>query len=361
MPYTANQWRFFLGTSIPGDDILDNRLHELKLARGRTFETNLLGAGSATFTYPLSDRIVQDIKEITTCLIITFDTRVVWSGPIMQTEQDYANNSVQVSATGWWEILDYRFIEPHQESFVNFMNDPATDSTIIAMTLLDAANVQQDSRDNFRHTGIDRGRMDVSQARKREYKVGDQISQAIRDLATIENGFDYEINPASRLLDIYYPRKGTLRPEIILGYNWGPNNVGNLRVQTDGAAVRNRHRASTTYIIAEAEDDQSIDLYNMRTEISSLGDVTDNIAGAYANGEVAFKSQPKKTLTITLRPGNASPQVFRHFEIGDTLYLTARGGRDPIEKQAVRVFGVSVSIDENGLETVSTLKTSPDS
>jgi hypothetical protein len=359
MPYTSGDWKFFLGTSVPAENIEDNRLHELRLARSRQFETTLLGAGSASFTYPLSHRYAQDIREITTCLIVTRDVRVVWSGPIMQVDEDYVNNTMQVTATGWWEILDYRFIESQQESLVDFTNQDY-DSTVIAMTLLDAANLQQDQRDNFKHTGIDRGRMDVSQLRKRSYKVNDQISQSIRDLATIENGFDYEINPITRQLDIYYPRKGTLRPEVVLGYNWGPKNVGNVRVLTDGSTVRNRHRAATTYITAEEEDPESIDTYNMRTELSSLGDVPDSIAGAYAIGEVAFKARPKVTITITLRPGNASPELFRHFEIGDTLYLTARGGRNPIEKQPVRVFGASVSIDENGVGTVSTLKTSPE-
>jgi hypothetical protein len=359
MSYTAANWRFFLGTSVPSDDIADNRLHELSLARSKQFETNLLGAGSASFTYPLSHSYVQDIREIESCLIITRDVRVVWSGPIMQADEDLANNLIQVTATGWWEELDTRFVEVGQEDDLRFTNT-ATNSTTIAFALLNAANTQRDSTNTVRPTKITSGKADVSQSRTREYKVGDQISQAIRDLATIENGFDYEINPISRQLDIYYPRKGTLREDILLGYNWGPKNVSNVRIASDASTVRNRHKASTTYTTAVAEDPESIIQYGMRTELSNIGDTGNDIAGVYANGEVAFKEQPKTTITVTMRPGDASPEVFRDFEIGDTLYLTARGGRSPLDKQPVRIFGVSVSIDDNGIATISNLKTSPD-
>jgi hypothetical protein len=359
MPYTASNWRFFLGTSGSTANIADNRLHELSLARSKQFESNLLGAGSASFTYPLSHSYVQDIREIETCLIITRDVRVVWSGPIMQVDEDLANNTAQVTATGWWEELDTRFVEPGQVDALRFTNTP-TDSTTIAFALLNAANTQRDSTNTLRPTKITSGKADVSQARTREYNVGDQISQAIRDLATVENGFDYEINPISRQLDIYYPRKGTLRDDILLGYNWGPKNVANVRIAKDASAIRNRHKASNTYMTAVNEDPESIIQYGMRTELSNVGDVPDTIAGAYANGEVAFKEQPKTTITVSMRPDFASPEVFRDFEIGDTLLLTARGGRSPLDKQSVRVFGVSVSIDDNGLATISNLRTSPE-
>jgi hypothetical protein len=359
MPYTASNWRFFLGSSVPAEDIADNRLHELTLARSKQFESNLLGAGSASFTYPLSHPFSRDIREIETCLIVTRDVRVVWSGPIMQADEDLINNSMQVSAVGWWEELDTRFVEPGQESALRFTNTP-TNSTTIAFALLNAANTQRDSTNALRPTKITSGKADTSQARTREYQVGDQISRAIRDLATVENGYDFEINPISRQLDIYFPRKGTLREDILLGYNWGPKNVSNVRIASDASAIRNRHKASTAYSTAVAEDPESIIQYGMRTELSNIGDVREDIAGAYANGEVAFKEQPKTTITVTMRPGDASPEVFRDFEIGDTLYLTARGGRNPLDKQPVRVFGVAVSIDDNGIATISNLKTSPE-
>jgi hypothetical protein len=359
MAYTSNLWRFFLAQSVPNENIINNRIHELTLARNRQFEINLLGAGSATFTYPLSHSYADDIRELETCIIVTRDVRGVWSGPVSQVEEDLANNSMTVSAVGWWEELDTRFVEPGQEDSLRFTTT-ATNSTTIAFALLNAANTQTDSTGTVRPTKIGAGRADVSQSRMREYKVNDQISQSIRDLATVENGFDYEINPISRRLDIYYPRKGTLRSDINLGYNWGPSNVSNVRISTDATAIRNRHKATTTYQTAIAEDRESIIRYGMRTELSSLGDTPDLVAGAYANGEVAYKEQPRKVLTVTMRPGSASPELFRDFEIGDTLYLSARGGRNPINKQPVRTFGASVSIDENGVATISNLKTSPD-
>jgi hypothetical protein len=265
---------------------------------------------------------------------------------------------MQVTAVGWWEELDKNFVRIGQEDSLRFLT--ATNSTIIAFALLNAANTKTDSTGTVRPTKISAGRADASQARVREYKINDQISQSIRDLATVENGFDYEINPISRQLDIYFPRKGTLREEIHLGYNWMPANVANVRISTDGSTVANEHRATTTYTTAVAEAPESMNTYNMRTELSSIGDTPDAIAGAYANGEVAFKEQPKKVITVSMRPGSASPEIFRDFEIGDTLYLTVRGSRSPIDKQPVRVFGVSVSIDENGVATISNLKTSPD-
>jgi hypothetical protein len=348
-----------LGSSGPAPDIATNRIHELHLARNRQLEVTLLGAGSASFTYPLSHRFSDEIRELETCIIVTRDVRVVWSGPVMQVSEDWVNNSMQVTAVGWWEELDTRFVESGQEEDLNFTST-ATNSTTIAFALLNAANTQTDSTGTPRPTKITAGRSDVSQARQRQYNLNDQISQSIRDLATVENGFDYEINPISRQLDIYFPRKGTLRPDVILGYRWGPENVANIQVSSDASLIRNRHKATSTFKTALAEDAPSISRYGMRTEPSSPGDVSDDILGAYANGELAFKQELRKNLTITLRPGDSSPQLFRDFEIGDTLYLTGRGGRDPVNRQEVRCFGATVSIDENSVASISNLKTSPE-
>ena len=48
---------------------------------------------------------------------------------------------------------------------------------------------------------------------------------------------------------------------------------------------------------------------------------------------------------------------FDDYDIGDIVYLTAKYGALNIERQAVRVFGVSIDIDNEGNEKIGEIKT----
>jgi hypothetical protein len=58
-------------------------------------------------------------------------------------------------------------------------------------------------------------------------------------------------------------------------------------------------------------------------------------------------------------PGSRTPDPFRDFHLGDTVRVNAhedlRGGVSGVQ----RVYGIHLKVDTNGVETISSVTTSP--
>lgn len=85
------------------------------------------------------------------------------------------------------------------------------------------------------------------------------------------------------------------------------------------------------------------------------------ILAAFGNAELAVKSTPRVTYTFTPFPETDArvPNIFSDYYVGDKVYLTAKLGTLQITNQAIRIFGATLSIDENGNSSVTSLETSP--
>jgi hypothetical protein len=162
--------KFWLGSSEPGSTI--KILTELDMAADRGLNLVLNSGGQAKFSHPLNHRKVQKIKEITTCLVVTQNNSIIWSGPIMDTEEDFGNNKLSCTAVGWLEELEYCFVQPGQVSGLAFSD---ADSAQMAFTLLDYANSRVDLRSESIYdiwpTKISKGHADVATKRSRVYAV----------------------------------------------------------------------------------------------------------------------------------------------------------------------------------------------
>ena len=90
-------------------------------------------------------------------------------------------------------------------------------------------------------------------------------------------------------------------------------------------------------------------------EVANLSDAKNSdILQYYAAGEVAVRSSPRKTYSITPFPyftNGRVPEPFVDYDIGDIVTLSAKWGkRINIEGEPLRVFGMSFNIDEEGNE-----------
>jgi hypothetical protein len=105
--------------------------------------------------------------------------------------------------------------------------------------------------------------------------------------------------------------------------------------------------------------------YGIWENQQSLSDITDvNVLAAFANAEVAVRSTPKivyKILPHPYAPDHTHvPQPFVDYRIGDVIYVTAKySPRILINKQAMRVYGISLSVGDDGAERISSLQVSP--
>jgi hypothetical protein len=119
-----------------------------------------------------------------------------------------------------------------------------------------------------------------------------------------------------------------------------------------------------------ADDPTSQDSVGPLEEQMALTDVGDRIVlSTYAAGEVLIRKDSRQIFAVTPFPftkGSSVPEPFVDYDLGDRVYMRAilpprvnvqnAAGTGPL---GVRVFGMGVSIDDNGMERLGQLQLSP--
>lgn len=372
-------WDFFLI-----DTATRQKIEVLNAARDRRVELVHNRPGSLGFSIPLDDPKAAFIEKQKTAIRAVRNGIEIWSGPVYTRQLDAASNRMTVGCLGWMEDLYRRLIRVGQE--MEF--DEVAVNTII-YALLNAANKQRtgipaqngdgtngDLGTAIRPTRVSEGTATLTDTDNFpswpefsiEYASGVKIGDAIQQLSDIENGVDLEVDASTGALNLYYPRKGVDRPHVIFGFGKPPHNLRNMTRNEDTADSVQRFSASGTTATRFAEDlDAMDDLGIMFEEEESLSDVTDSdVLLAYAGAEVAIRSRGLITDSIDLFPrtpqqekGENVPQLFVDYNIGDTVRVSCNQGLFQINKQKMRVYGATVSIDNEGNERIESVSTSP--
>lgn len=344
------EWRFYLADSQTMDRIGDLT----RWASGKNLEVSLNRPGSLGFSMHLSGPYVDQIIPIKNCVIAEKNNKVVWSGPIWSRQRDFGTSRMNVNCVGWFQLLHKRFLG-EEKTFKN------TADGQIAFELLDYANSQSISGTPY-PTVITKGTNTSLVKRDVKYELHQNIGQAIESLIEIENGFDYEIDPVTRKMNIRSWNEFADRTDVIFGYNWGPRNLQSFSDSAQADDLANQYLVLGKNGIAEAHDDESLPIYGLHQQVIALTDVTDiKLLGAVAQAELAVFSKPTAIVEFTpkRREPNSStvPSIFENYQIGDKVYVTAKTHGSEVINQAVRIFGASISIDESGNETVNSIKT----
>lgn len=348
-------WKFFLANSsdlaIQKDITPEARSKQLTLSHNRS--------GAFSCNLPLTIDNYNNTFTNEKCVMVMKNGAFVWSGPVWARNIDLNTEKIDFSAVGWFEILMNRYL--YQPLFYNGKD------TTAAFKLLDRANEDIP-------TWITKGSSASSIDRNETFEQFQSIGEEILKLSDYEDGFDIEINPSTRQMNLTQDSYSD-RTEIPFGYNWGPNNISNIVIQQNGGEMRNRvtvvggnssaisypnsPNTSATPIpdISQSQQDN-----NLLAEIIQATEVTDsNIITAYVNSEGAIKEFPEVTYEISLKPqGIGNPyEFFEDYALGDKIYFTAQKqieGQKLIIEYSGRVFGATINIDENGRETVSSLQ-----
>lgn len=342
-------WKFILASSAALTPV-----SELSQARERTLDVGLNMPGSASCWLPLDHESSSDVQPYTTCIMAYRDSTCAWSGPVWTLEEDAIGNKLNVTALGWFELLNHRFVRGSASPYnIEKRVFTATDAGTIAREIVRDV-------DNAVDVLIDyNGTYQTTQNRTITYEQYTVAGQAISDLSALEAGFDWDIDPVTRKFNVYSTRM-TDRPEVQFGYRAAVNNVSALTRRVDCSEL-------ATYVVvqgkgASASAGGTHGTYGRFEETVSLADVADaGVLAAYAGVEVTLRETPRVTFDFVPRPagspGAMSP--FQDYFVGDKVYLSAKQGRLDVSKQAQRVFGITLSIDENGGERVTGLRTSP--
>jgi hypothetical protein len=316
--------------------------------------------GSFSMTIPLDDQVAYEVAKHATAIRCTRNGLSKWSGEVITTPKNASGMTMGITALGWLDQLNHRPVRANEESALTFT---AQTGGTIAQALMAAVNAQQDSGGTVRPTALTFANKTDTQVRTRSYKRGQNYGQAIQELSDVENGFDIRIDPVDRTISTYPPTDFEDRNGVIFGYNVEPNNLADITENDDGSNTAERVTAvGGNGVIVPADDVAAITAHGgfMRDEWLSISDVVDTtIIGAYANAELVYRRYGTKTFDFQVQPYADIPRLFDDFELGDKVYLSADAGALQLDRQAVRIFSVTIEVDAQGNEIMSQIGTAP--
>lgn len=389
MSSSPGSWVFYLANS---SDL--SRINPLGTATARKLSLQFNRPGSFEATIPIDSDIAMRVAKRSTCVIAERNGRVVWSGDVTAISDDAGARTSQITATGWLEELDQRYVRSADLNLAPIGstallqyagNNTAwaashpTDADLVSL-LVTAVNGQRDTASAVRPThvnpasvvgydsvsgtmvGVPTGTGISTTQRTRTYNVGDNYGQSIRELSDIEDGCDLILDPATRVL---FARDNTAfadRTGAHFSLGTASDNLQGAVRNDDGLQLFNRISTVTSGgVVAVADDVDAINAAGIMLEYwTSLSDVVDvNIAGAYANAELVYRRYGVVTYSLTPSPAGEVPRMWDDFELGDKVYFSVDAGRFKVTKQAVRVFSLDIDIDEAGNEVVGELGVSP--
>jgi len=313
-----------------------SKMGKLGQARAKTLSVSHDRAGSFEFDFPLAHDFSSSILEIETCVLVKKAERIVWSGPVW-TVVESTPDSMHVGCVGWLQTLEKRVTKPAWGTPLSYT---AQDAGVIALDLLTKSNADTSYVDY-----VLPGTSETSQSRTKVYQPYSSVLNEIIALSDLESGYDFLVDPATRRLNIY-ARLGTTQPEAYFEYGGNATSVSRT---CDSARLSNRIIAYSSIGAVQVDDVDSQSRYGVFEEAISLSDVRDtSILLAYANAELAVRSTPLRFHSFSPRQGPSVPRLFEDFDVGDTCYVTARRGRLQVLKQAVRIFGATVTWPDEG-------------
>jgi hypothetical protein len=330
-------------------------LFSLAEAYGRSFKPVFDGPGSFSFSLSLDADASYLVRNRATGVKIVRNELPIWSGGVTNIVRSASANTMQVTATGWLEEFDHRYVRKSEEATLTFSGGGATGGSIIS-TLISTCNGQLDTDGVARPLRVTFGGATDTQVRTRAYHVGDNYGASIRELIAIENGVDVIVDPISRKLSAVPPTSYTDRTNLHLGFGTAPYNLDDAIQTTDGFNVFNRENAVTASgIVASADDAEAIEQAGvMLEEWISLSDISDaTIAAAYANAELVVKRYGLVTYQLTPKPYADVPRPYSDFQWGDKCYFSVDRGSFQVEKQAIRIFAGTINYTDDGDEVIA--------
>jgi len=400
------KWRFILVNSL---DL--SRIGELRQASGRKLNVLANKPGSSDFTYPMDAHYAATIEKYKTGIIAErFNWRAtrtwqaggnhgeiwdaIWSGYVRTINENWTDNKMVISCLGWMERLQKRYVRTD-------MLWSTTDDSLIIRDLVQKLNGDPAGPSFEMNTGVSSytapdgysvrwpagslpntstwvkwggtlpnegvGGATSYVAAPRNFKVAkyQYVGPIIDQIVNIENGCDISLDPKTRVLTCHR-RYRRVMDNVIVGFNWGPRNAAAFNRDLDGEREVNyllaQGDAATTP--AFKDDVTRIDQIGLIEEVEQISGINDNaVLLAYAGAEVLVRANGLVTYGVTpfgYTSINSSPEPFVDYRVGDQIRVTAKlPPRGNITNQAVRVFGMSVDIDDSGNEKLGQLQIAP--
>lgn len=309
--------------------------------------------GSASFKMSLDDpKATSAILAIgSNELRVKRGNKYLWGGQLASIESSLEGESgtVRVTAVGFLELFATRFTAASR-SFT------ATDAGTIASTLIAEAQKTGAAYDTAKDYGVRDGTITASVTRTRSYEFK-CVKDALIELSEVKNGFDFEIT-YDKKLNVYYPRQGLLKPELVFRY---PGNIQRLINPVDSGQLINSVIArgaglGASQPIVQRDDTNSQAGYKLRQDIIDYADIIETqTLQDHADEILRVRAVPVQIPELQIF-GNQDPHIGDYW-LGDSIHVKAAKGLLAIDND-YRVDQVQVDVSNDDVEHIVSLKVS---
>jgi len=341
-----------LGTPIVDDVLTIGTPMDTDFA-GRWSRT-INAAGTLEFQLPMDDPIVRE--DIFTPgqreLHLYRDEKtgigeeLVWAGRLWIADVRWP--WVRFMGMGFYEDFRHREIS---EDFYRFDAEQLQIAwEMLAYTQAEADGDVGVTLDSAASSGLNRTVEYCAEARQ-------NIAQAIEDLASADDGFDFEVTP-TKAWKTWFPQRGTDKTgSVILD---GETSISDLAYTVDATQVENdvagigKKGDCEPILFKRYEDTTSRARYGLMQGTIERSDVRqdDDLIGALARERLALQSFSRKQPTVRFWNELNGPSPLRgDFDIGDAITIKASRGFATFDAP-YRVLSYAVTFDHLGHETV---------
>jgi hypothetical protein len=279
------------------------------------------GGAELAFRLPVDDANAGELQVASRVLVAYQDGALRFRGRV---------NAPLVRDQDW---ITVRAADPWFDLMGRTMQAAATFTAQDAGAIAVALIATQDAR---RSTRIAAGTIAASVPRTVTYDAGKNVAEAIAELAAMDDGFGFTIEPVRDpaalatlgRLNVRYPAVNADQPDV--RFEYGDGTLDNLEGFREELGLPINHvRASTapdstgTRLQTDSASAASQATYDLWDSELALNDVTSS-AIAQARGDAALQPDPPATWAVT--PAPSSPILGRDFDAGDLVRLTLRRG-----------------------------------
>jgi hypothetical protein len=271
------------------------------------------------------------------------DGELVWAGYLWSAEGSTNDMTVRLSCSGWSSMLDHRLIDADKL----FTDEEQFD---IAWELIDFTQNKTDGDLGFtRGPEPDSG---VDRTIKYRYWERRNIGEVIRELAEMNNGFDFDITP-NKVFHMYHPRRGVLQGTT-LELDVNMNTIQQLRDASEVASevhgIGGGEGKATC--IAVVSDATALADYGLRQTAEEFGDIKH--FNTMTQKTTRFLNQRKRSTRqpqVSLAVVGVAPEV-GSYSVGDKFPLLADAGYFNISGE-FRIAAYEVHLDQSGVEVAT--------
>jgi hypothetical protein len=346
-------------------DLDGAQLGEVYGATERTLSLPLTHIPTASFKIPLAHTLAQTLLDTDTILVVLYTDRngsksVVFSGPVMgvSEEADALDQTLAVAATGGVSILAHRVAGASKSGlfFSGGIGSPATGGVPIA--ILNHVNLAG-------YTGIEPGTSGGS-THTNAFTVRYRIAlDAISEYQASTGDFEFYVAPmAPTNVGKAWPQIGTLHTpnavgsdksaSVVLEYGTGRASIAEYQrvVSRDGLATKGYIAPGgwpdTPEDLVTATGAAAMAAHGLRETIVPDPALTDaTLRQQLVDYHVAVRKNPRQLITFTTTR-NAVPSPIMDYATGDYIRTRAVVGASVRFDTVLRVWGMTLSVDENG-------------